>query len=218
MRKVTAICTGLMLLTLVVAAASAQMGMRQPKMSGVWTPTVGSGAAYQMDMKGQGKSEIEFAVVGTEAVEGKTGHWLEMVMNDPRQGMTVMKMLMVLDAKTLGVKRMIVKAAGEDAMEFPMHFMAQMGGPSQQVAADIRDDGVLVGTESVTTPAGTFSCQHYQSKDKSWDAWITDKVAPYGVVKSVNRDGTMILSKVVTGAKTRITGPVQKMEMPPMRP
>jgi hypothetical protein len=216
MRKLTAVCSVVMLSMLLVASASAQMGMRQPRISGVWSPTVGSGAAYQMEMKGQGKMEMEFAVVGTEMVAGKPGHWLEMVMNDPRQGMTVMKMLMVLDAKSLGVKRMIMKAPGEDAMEFPMNFMAQMGGPSQNVSADIRDDGVLVGTESITTPAGTFSCQHWQAKDKSWDAWISDKVAPYGVVKSVNRDGTMTLTKVLTGAKTRITGPVQKMEMPQM--
>ena len=120
-----------------------------------------------------------------------------------------MKMLMVLDAKSLDVKRMIMKPAGEDAMEFPMN-MAQMGGGAPpRAAADIRDDGVLIGTESVATPAGTFSCQHYQAKDKSWDAWTSDKVPPYNLVKAVSKDSTMTLSRVVTNAKTRITGPVK---------
>jgi hypothetical protein len=208
----------MLILVLVAAGVSAQMPMRQPQMKGVWSPVVGSGAAYQMDSKREGKMDIEFAVVGTEMMEGKTGQWLEMAINDPKEGLMVMKMLMVLDAKSLSVKRMIMKPPDEEAMELPMGMMAQMGGgPPQSASADIRDDGTLIGTESITTPAGTFSCQHYQAKDKSWDAWVSEKVAPYGVVKSVSKDGTMTLTRVITNAKSRITGPVRKMDMM-MRP
>jgi len=210
MRKWFALSVVAIVLAGAVGVASAQMGMRRPQMKGVWSPVVGAGAVYQMETPREGTSEIEFAVVGAQTVEGKPGFWLEMVTNDPRAGgEMIMKMLMVHEEKSLEVKRMIMKAGGEDAMEFPMQ-MAQMGGRApQNAAADIRDDGVLIGTESVTTPAGTFSCQHYQAKDKSWDAWVSDKVPPYNIVKAVSKDSTMTLTRVLTNAKTRITGPVK---------
>jgi hypothetical protein len=210
MRKWFALSVAAIVLAGAVGVASAQMGMRRPQMKGVWSPVVGAGAVYQMETPREGKSEIEFAVVGSQTVDGKPGFWLEMVTNDPRAGgEMIMKMLMVLDAKSLDVKRMIMKPPGEDAMEFPMN-MPQMGRAApQSAAADIRDDGVLIGTESVTTPAGTFSCQHYQAKDKSWDAWVSDKVPPYNLVKNVTKDTTMTLIRVLTNAKSKITGPVK---------
>ena len=53
--------------------SSAQMGlgMRSPQIQGVWNPVVGSGAAYQVESKGERKTELEMAVVGSETYEGK---------------------------------------------------------------------------------------------------------------------------------------------------
>jgi hypothetical protein len=192
------------------------MGMRQPQMRGVWSPVVGSGAAYQMEGGREGKMEVEFAVVGTENVGGKPGYWLEMAFQSPREGLMVMKQLMVLDANSLQVKRMIMQAPGEEPMEMPMNMMMMQGGGQQRASADIRSEADLVGKETITTPAGTFPCDHYRAKDKSWDAWVTDKVAPYGMVKMVSKDSAMTLVRVVTNAKSRITGTPRKMDM--MRP
>jgi hypothetical protein len=50
--------------------------------------------------------------------------------------------------------------------------------------------GELVGTESVTIPAGTFACKHYRNRladdpqSPVMDMWISDAVAPTGIVKS----------------------------------
>ena len=190
---------------LLAGTASAQFGrMEMPSAHGVWNPVVGSGAAYQMQGK-SGTSEIEFDIVGTETVAGKPGHWLETAFKG-KEGLMVTKTLMVIDGTSMEVKRMIMQMPGQQPMEFPMNMTMMMGRHKAPQSADIRNDAELVGTESVTTPAGTFVCQHYRAKDKSSDVWISEKVPPYGMVKMVSKDTTMVLARVVTDAKTRITG------------
>ena len=58
-----------------------------------------------------------------------------------------------------------------------------------------------------------FSCEHW-TKDggEKGDVWISPKVSPLGVVKSVERAETMILAKVITNAKGHITGTPKKMD------
>ena len=85
-------------------------------------------------------------------------------------------------------------------------------GMTQKVPANIAENAELVGTESVTVPAGTFSCQHYHMKDGSGDGWISDKVTPWGLVKSQGKDSTIVLTKVITDAKDRITGTPTKFD------
>lgn len=195
-------------------AAYAQMGMgaRPPQIRGVWNPVVGSGAVYQIEGKGENKTEMGFAVVGSETLDGKTGYWLEMAFSDPRgNGQMYMKHLIVLDGKQTQIKRMIMQAPGQPPMEMPLSMMAPRGGQTEQLS-DYRDRAERVGSETITTPAGTFPCEHWRMKDGSADVWYTDKVAPYGLVKSAGRDGTMTLIRVVSGAKTHIIGNPQKFD------
>jgi hypothetical protein len=91
-------------------------------------------------------------------------------------------------------------------------------GNGNQKLADARKEMERVGTETITTPAGTFSCQHWRKKDGSTDVWLSEKVAPWGLVKMVSKDSTMILERVVTDAKSHITGtPVKFNPMEMMR-
>jgi hypothetical protein len=84
---------------------------------------------------------------------------------------------------------------------------AQMGGMGQsKQPIDIRDKADNVGSESVTTPAGTFTADHYRMKDGSGDFWLSEKVSPYGLIKGQGKDFNMVLTKVVTGASDKITG------------
>lgn len=201
----------LALVILLAGTAAAQFGQREmPSARGIWNPVVGSGAAYLIESRREGKSEMEFAIVGTEMVAGKAGHWMEMAFKS-KEGLTVMKTLYVLDANSIQMKRMIMQAPGEEPMEFPMN-MAMMGGQKGSQSVDIRTDAELVGTETITTPAGTFECQHYRQKDKSSDVWVSEKVPPYGMVKMVSKDSTMTLIRVITGAKTRITGTPKRFD------
>lgn len=203
-----------------VGAAAAQMGMRGPSMRGVWNPVVGSGAAYSIEQKGGEKSEMEMAIVGKETVDGKDGYWFEMTMQSPRgEGQMVMKSLTVVDGSNTTVKRMIMQPPGQQPMEMPMAMMQQRGSTTR--SADIRSEAEDVGSESVTTPAGTFACEHYRMKDGSADVWVAKNVAPYGVVKSTSKDTTMLLTRVITNAKDKITGtpvPFNPMGMMQQRP
>jgi hypothetical protein len=69
-----------------------------------------------------------------------------------------------------------------------------------------------VGTESITVPAGTFSCQHWKKDQGVGDVWVSDKVSPMGMIKAVNPGDTMVLVKVLSGATDHITGPVTKLD------
>ena len=63
-----------------------------------------------------------------------------------------------------------------------------------------------MGTEDVTTPAGTFSCEHYHSAKDNFDWWLSTKVTPWGLVKSVGNGDTIVIDRVITDAKDHITG------------
>src|SRR6266849_1046928 len=90
--------------------------------------------------------------------------------------------------------------------------MINRGGRSVKQPADVRDRAERVGSETITTPAGTFTCEHWRMKDGSADVWYSEKVVPYGLVKMTGRDSTMTLLRVITEAKTHITGTPQKFD------
>ena len=77
---------------------------------------------------------------------------------------------------------------------------------------DMNDKAEVVGTESVTVPAGTFTCQHYRMKDGSGDVWISEKVGPWGLVKAVDKGQTIVLNKAITDGKDHITGTPKKFD------
>jgi hypothetical protein len=171
---------------------------------------VGAGAAYLAEAKGERKQEMEIAIVGTEVVDGKPGYWMELAMQDPEQGQIVVKHLIVLAQKDTQIKKMIVQVGIQPPMEFPLQMMGQ--AEKATTSADVRDQSERVGTETVTTPAGTFTCEHWRTKakDRTADVWLTEKVHPWGLVKMTSPEATMTLLRVVTDAKTRIKGTPQK--------
>ena len=210
-------------LLLAFVPARAQMGMRSgpPQFRGVWNPVVGHGAAYELQTKDGRKSSMEIAIVGKEIVDGKDGYWLEITMNNPQiGGEFVSKNLTVSDGKDTVVSRVIMQMPGRPPMEMSSQ-MLQMHHENQP--ADIRKDAEDVGAESVTTPAGTFACEHYRLKDGSGDSWVSEKSSPYGLVKFQGKDSTMVLTKMIADAKDKITGTPQPfnpmmMQPPPQQP
>jgi len=172
-----------------------------PQFRGDWYPVVGAGAVYQVDNKGQAGMSWEISVVGQEA----GGYWIENRVGAPEE--SILKMLVT----TAGPQRLIVKAAGQPAMELPVTLQAQ-----QVPETNLKQTAKLIGKEQITTPAGTFSCDHYQTNERGGpvDAWVTASVSPYGLVKMTSRDTTITLAKLVKGAKSRITETPQKIEMP----
>ena len=198
---------GVFCLAVMVGTARAQMGMHQgPSMSGIFKPVVGLGSQYEVQTPDGKKVQMEYSVVGKESVNGKDGFWFQMVTSGTPMGEMVMKMLTVVDASNTITSRTIMQMPGRP----PMEMSAQMGRMSGQgQPTDLRTKAEHVGTESVTTPAGTFSCEHYRMKDGSGDTWVSDKVSPLGVVKHQGTDSTMVLTKVLTDVKDKIVGTPQ---------
>jgi hypothetical protein len=210
-----------MIVTLVVLALAlplaAQMGMgpRMPTLSGVWHPVVGSGAAYERTMTGDSdKTQMEITVVGKDDMAGKTGYWMEFAMSNAKMpgGQMVMKELMTVSDEGVSSTRLIMQPPGQQPMEMDLTGNPMGKSMKQTIPADIHDKSEVVGTESITTPAGTFSCEHVRQKDGSSDVWISDKVSPWSLVKYQDSKSTMILTKVITDAKDRITGTPTKFD------
>jgi hypothetical protein len=192
------------------ATANAQMGgmMRQgPQPRGLFNPIVGSGAQYEIQSTNGKSMAMEIDVVGKESVGGVDAYWFETVMANPQMGGNiVMKVLTVPAGGNATVTKMIMQMGNRPPMEMPSQMTQMAQGGQKQTPTDIRGEAEDVGSESVTTPAGTFTCEHYRMKDGSGDSWISDKVSPYGLIKHQGKDSTMVLTKIVTDAKDKITG------------
>jgi hypothetical protein len=198
---VSAVLFGLM-----ATAAAAQMGaFSAPNVMGFWNPVVGQGAAYSMQSAKGDKTEMQIAIVGKEQVEGKDAYWYEMAFNRG-SGQMIIKTLMVLNGTDTHVSRMIMQMPGRPPMEMPAQMLHQ---DKTTQPADVRSDAEDLGSETITVPAGTFTCKHYRTKKAGGDVWVSDKISPYGLVKSKTNDSSMELTKVVTGAKDQITGTPQ---------
>jgi hypothetical protein len=198
---------------LAVATPAQFPGMQgPPAMRGVFSPVVGSGAAYQLtDKKGE-KMDMEIYIVGQETQQGQPGYWMETAMQT-RQGQMVSKTLVAKKGTDTAVLRMIMQAPGQEPMEFSMEMMGMMnrGVQKQAQRADVREGATRVGTETIEVPAGKFSCEHYKTSEGD-DIWISEKVAPWGMVKFTGKDSSMVLQRTITGATTRITGTPRKFD------
>jgi hypothetical protein len=193
-----------------------------PPMPGLQNPTVGSGAEYLMTAKGK-EMDIATVALGKEDVDGASGFWIEMRMTGADTGgEMVIKTLTVTTGSATGVKRMIMQAPGRPPMEMSGMMMSMMQQhqpkPTTPPAGASGNGGMgeLVGTESVTVPAGTFSCQHYRKQEQNGpvDMWISTEVTPYALVKLTGADVTMLLKKSLSNETTHIKGEPQKIEMP----
>src|ERR1700720_1918921 len=194
------------LLGLMATGAAAQMGsFSAPHVMGFWNPVVGQGAAYSMQSAKGDRTDMQIAIVGKEQVEGKDAYWSETAFNHG-SGQMIVKTLMVLNGTDTHVSRMIMQMPGRPPMEMPAQMMHQ---DKTTQPADVRSDAEDLGSETITVPAGTFTCEHFRTKNGQGEVWVSQKISPYGLVKSKSNDTSMELTKVVTGAKDQITGTPQ---------
>jgi hypothetical protein len=212
-------CLGLTVLAIclfVASAASAQMGMdlfKKPDIAKAFNPVVGKGAQYLNTTTAATPaktSTMDMSIVGKESVEGKDGYWMEFVMTDAKNQTFVGKALFT--SADFQFHRMIMQMPGQGAMEMPFNPTAA----HREKAEESMNEWHSVGTESVTVPAGTFSCEHWRNDKSNSDVWTSDKVTPFGMVKEVNPHGSMVLTKLITDAQDRITGPVKQFDMQQM--
>ncbi len=212
------------------AGVQVEMARPNPLMTGIWHPTVGRGGLYEVTRTGGRKSQIEITIVGKEDVNGDPGYWFELYQEDAK---VYYKDLIVAVPEGLAFAKRVMQPRGEDPVEFDssMH-----PGERRTTPADIREEADLVGTETISVPAGTFICEHYRLKGGWGDAWLSDKVSPWGLVKMLvaspqgvpeyytdgrppknlgptrDKDTSMVLIKVVTDAKDHITSTPQNVQ------
>jgi hypothetical protein len=204
---------GFVLLFAAAVPASAQMGMdlfRKPAIAKVFHPVVGKGAQYDTTSQRGGDTKsrmMEIAVVGKDSADGKDGYWMQFVGVDEKQQTIVGKTLITTD--DLQFHRMIVQLPGMSAMEMP----ANMLGNNRNKMDDQLGQWHSVGSETITVPAGTYSCEHWKNDKDSGDMWTSDKVTPFGMVKEVRNNSITVLVKTLDDVPDRITGPVKPFDM-----
>ncbi|HXJ15159.1 MAG TPA: hypothetical protein VNH19_23040 [Candidatus Limnocylindrales bacterium] len=201
---------------LVAASPShAQMGMdlfKRPSITKAFHPVVGKGAVYlDTDKDGKASRTSEISIVGKDSFEGKDSYWMQIYSTDP-QGKTFLGKSLITPAD-FQIHRMIFQPQGQQAMEMPMRMNAARKEKIEENMADWHS----VGTDSITVPAGTFSCEHWRNEKTHAEVWTSDKVVPFGMVKEISANGsTQVLSKLLDNAADRITGPVKQFDMQQM--
>lgn len=148
---------------------------------------------------------MQVAVVAKDTVDSKDGYWFETSFTPPNMpGEMVTKMFYHRDGDELVVSHPIMQMPGRPPMELPDMMQGQQSKP---VTVDVRKNAEDLGGDTVITPAGTFACEHYKMKDDSSEFWVKEKTGPWGLVKSVSRNGTTILlTMIISDAKDKITG------------
>lgn len=189
---------------------TAQMGMRPPDMAGVFNTVVGSGASYEITKQNGEKTTFDMAVVDKEG----GGYWIEYTMQNARMnGPIYAKSLAVRQDDDIVLQRMIVQMPGRPPIDMSS-MMSMKAMQSSESKADFRANAQNMGTESVTTAAGTFSCEHWRDTKNGTDVWLSEKVVPWRLVKMTGNSSNMTLVKTISDAKTHITGtPMSMQEM-----
>jgi hypothetical protein len=173
-----------------------------PEMRRYWNPTVDAGAVYEVtSADGKKKRTEEYAVLSEETVEGKKAYWLEFSVTSPNVAGKIYEKTLVIPAE-FRARKVIVQFPGMAAMEMP-------AAPSPK--ADAKDATKLAGNETITVPGGTFECEHWRDADGT-DTWVSAKVGPMKVVKSVGKNETRVLLKTIGHPKDSITGPVKAFD------
>jgi len=203
----------------VAAPARAQMGMnlfKKPNITDIFKPVVGKGGVYEtqrVDKKDDPARTMEMTIVAKETVDGQDAFWFEVAHNDEKKGQpSYAKMLVTRDFQ---FHKMVFQQPGQQSMEMPFHPGAS--DKAKQHREEELEKWHQIGTETITVPAGTFSCAHWQKDDGKGDVWVSDKISPFGMVKMVNERETMTLTKVISDAKDHITGPVKTFDPQAMR-
>jgi len=201
----------LVLLAAVACAAGApqvrgQFGfsaIKRPNIASIFHPVVGAGTTYEETKKDGKKSTMEMSIVGSEMVGEQQGYGWRW------------------DTRIVTYRKMLVTPA-----DFAFHKMIfVMPGSTQPMEMDVdgakshRDnlDQKLekwhsVGNESITVPAGTFSCEHWTKDEGKGDVWVSPKVSPMGMVKMVDENETMVPTKLISNATSHITGTPVKFD------
>jgi hypothetical protein len=207
------------LLFIIFSGACAQWGggvqqsRKGPKIHGHFNPVVGAWAEYQIKAHGEPPMNMRAAIVGKE----DAAYWYETVIRAEEMPI-VTKVLVSGDPRDeVNLKRIIVKSGSEPAVEVSSLASLAMNMASSLPAKEAPDiQAIDRGAAKITVPAGAFTVRHYQYQDgeELEEAWISEEIAPYGLVKSRGKDFEIVLVDHGRGAKSTITETPTRFEAP----
>jgi hypothetical protein len=182
--------------------------IKRPNIANIFHPVVGAGASYEQTKKDGKKSTMEMAIVGSEMVGAQQGYWMEVGHADSGAGPVTYGKMLVTPADFAFHKMIFVMPGSTQPME--------MDVDAVKSHRDSMDKNLekwhSVGNESITVPAGTFSCEHWTKDEGKGDVWVSSKVSPMGMVKMVDDNESMVLTRVISDAKTHISGTPVKFD------
>ena len=171
-------------------------------------PEVGRWSEYNAVFKQNEPYTMRYAVIGAESREGKDLRWLELrTVGNKKDGDIVYQMLVPGSASRLGeVHEIVMKHGTRPAMKMEGAMVKMISGQmdKQSLLSHICTDITLVGSETVSVPAGKFPSQHFHSAKHSSDSWLAAGI-PFSMVKSVGKDYELTLTSHGEGAKSSIT-------------
>lgn len=180
---------------------------------------VGEWADYRWTGGRSDGSAMRMALVGTEAVAGKSNYWYEIAFNDATRGKTIIQVLIPsLGFQASSVHGLIIKSGKEPAMRMPEQMIQMMGNQmNKNFATEFArrcQQMDVVGWEQVTVPAGSFRALHVKDAAEQTDAWLLADLY-FGLLKAKLKDGSaMELTGRGQGAKSSITETPQMMPSP----
>lgn len=181
----------------------------------VTAPPVGGYAVYDVTLPSGRVIATRFAVVGAENREGTRNIWFELWARRDTLPPAIGQVLVPgfpYDPSAVAAAWLQSFTADEPVELNPR----ELANTRRSLPPQVRNivDGCksasLVGTESVTVPAGTFRAQHYRNALRGSDIWVSSDV-PFGIVKmsDAQQRGSMVLTRMGKDGKSSFGGKKQ---------
>lgn len=187
---------------------------------GLGAMKIGSWASY-ISTTDNKTSNMRFALVGEEKVEGKRGIWYEVNMQEQKEKGTTIKMLMCPENESeWKVSRMIVQQEGEKAMELPSGMFNTSKSMLKQIPLDSENGSgkgelVELDAETLSVNGKSLDCRHYKAvsaEGESSEVWVSRDVPVFSLVRVQSKDTKMELQEWGdSGAESRVTGEPESM-------
>ncbi|MEN8145194.1 MAG: hypothetical protein ABFS14_09610 [Gemmatimonadota bacterium] len=149
----------------------------------------GSYVTYEIDgagPTGQQISEMRFALVGQTTGGSAAGFWYEF-RAVAEEAIIIQMLVPGFPFDPADIQSMVLKAGNQPAMKIPSQMLGMVR--SQMDQNELADFGKhcaeseVLGTETVSVPAGRFSSLHIRTKQGAGEAWISRDI-PFGMVKA----------------------------------
>jgi hypothetical protein len=183
------------------------------------TPPAGSWVQWQGMTAADSGVTTKMAIIDDEQRNGKTYHRIEMTSS--RSPGAMQMVVPGWPPQIQEVDEMVMQRPGQPPMKMSGAMLNGMKNAVPTAKDPMTDFAKLchrmkiLGTESITVPAGTFKTTHMRDDSTGSDVWWTPDV-PFGMVKFVGKDIRTQLVGTGKDAKTVIVGTPMEMQMPPM--